>query len=190
MPDSNIYIKNMVCSRCIKVVKEECAKLGLPIAQAELGKVVLEKVPTEKELKALEQALKKNGFALILDRQQQTIEQVKILIIEHVHHQKYKPIARNFSDYLAEQLQVNYFTLSKLFSAEEGITIEKFIIVQKIEKAKELLSYDQLTLSEIAFQMDYSSPAHLSTQFKKVTGLTPTAFKQSNLDKRKPIDEL
>ena len=190
MKNTTIYIKNMVCNRCIRVVTEDLEKLGIAIDSIELGKAVINGELSEVELMQVEKVLLSGGFELINDRQRQIIEQVKTIIIEHIHHNKYKPASTNFSDFLEQQIGVNYYSLSKLFSSIEGITIEKFTIRQKIERVKELLIYGELSLGEIAFDLGYSSAAHLSGQFKQVTGLTPTAFKKMTGSKRNPLDKI
>ena len=129
------------------------------------------------------------GFELLDDKRKKLIEQIKTLIIQSIHYNKEQP-AKNYSAFIAENLHHDYSYLSKLFSETEGLTIEQFIINHKIEKVKELLVYDEKNLSEIAFETGYSSVAHLSAQFKKVTGLTPTVFKQSGIQHRKTLDKL
>ena len=185
-----IFIKNMVCNRCIKEIRQQLDDLGMKVSKIELGKVVLEQTPTEEQLNKLKSSLKTEGFELLGDRQQQLIEQIKTLVINQIHYEQDKPAFQNFSDFIARQTGMSYAYLSKLFSSTEGITIEQFIIRQKIEKAKELLIYDELTLSEIAWKLDYSSVQHLSSQFKKVTGLTPSHFKKLKEQKRNPLDHL
>ena len=173
-----LQIKNMVCNRCIRVVKEDLQKLGHEIQTIELGKVTLSHPVSNNQLTQIGQMLETSGFELLSDRQSKLIEVVKTMVIDHIHHKKTKPEEINFSDFLAREIGVNYYYLSKLFSSLEGITIEKYIILQKIERVKELLFYDEKSLGEIAFELGYSSVSHLSGQFKKVTGLTPTAFKK------------
>ena len=190
MKNTTIYIKNMVCNRCIRVITEDLEKLGIAIESIELGKVVISGDVSEEELRQIEKALLSSGFELINDRQHQIIDQVKTIIIEYIHHDKFKPEHINLSDFLEQQVSVNYFSLSKLFSSVEGITIEKYAILQKIERVKELLVYNELSLGEIAFDLGYSSVAHLSGQFKQVTGLTPTAFKKMTRSRRKPLDQI
>ncbi len=190
MKKTAIYIKNMVCNRCIRVVKEDLEKLGIGVESIELGKAELNGELSEVEFMQVEKVLLSSGFELINDRQRQIIEQVKTIIIEHVHHDKNKPASTNFSDFLEQQVGINYYSLSRLFSSIEGITIEKFIILQKLERVKELLIYDELSLGEIAFGLGYSSAAHLSGQFKQVTGLTPTAFKKMTGSKRNSLDQI
>ncbi len=190
MKNTTLYIKNMVCNRCIRAVREELEQLGFIIEAIELGKVTICGGLFEEGLMSIEKTLLSNGFELINDRQHQIIEQVKKIIIEHVHHGDAKPKHINFSEYLEQQVGVNYSSISKLFSSFEGVTIEKYLILQKVERAKELLAYGEQNLSEIAYKLEYSSVAHLSGQFKKVTGMTPTAFKNMAGSRRKPLDQV
>ena len=184
-----LYIKNMVCSRCKMVVKSELEKLGLHPISVELGVVEIQESNIEPIQVSMLQNLRKYGFDLIDDKRSMTIEKMKTLIVELVHHNN-NDIKINLSDYLTKNILQDYSSLSKLFSEVEGTTIEKYFINQKIEKVKELLMYDELSLSEIAYQLHYSNVAHLSNQFKKITGLTPTYFKQLNDKKRKQIEDL
>lgn len=183
-----LHIKNMVCPRCIKVVREEFEKLNIPVQQIELGEVTTPLLLSEKQKQAIRHVLEENGFVLIDDKKSQVIDRIKTLIIEKIHHVQDKPETLNSSDYISSEIGYDYSYLSNLFSSVEGITIEKYIINQKIEKVKELLVYDELTLNEIAFQLGYSSVQHLSNQFKKITGLTPTHFKKLKENRRKPLD--
>ena len=184
-----IYIKNMVCNRCIMVVKNELEKLGFQTLNISLGEVELKNDLTETEKTDLDNHLKTFGFELIDDKKSRLIGQIKSLIIELVHQQN-SDLKTNLSDFLISRLHHDYTYLSNLFSEVEGTTIEKYFIAQKIEKVKELLVYDELSLSEIAYKMNYSSVGYLSNQFKKVTGLTPTHFKNIKENKRKPLDEV
>lgn len=179
----------MVCNRCIMVVQNEFDKLKLTVNDIKLGEVLLDKTPTALEKKAIEEVLTPLGFEVIDDKKGRIIEKIKNVIIEVVHHQD-SNIKTNLSDILSNELQHDYNYLSNLFSDIEGTTIEKYFIAQKIEKVKELLVYDELSLSEIAFRLNYSSVAYLSNQFKKVTGLSPSHFKQIRAVKRKPLDEV
>lgn len=179
----------MVCNRCIMVVQNELDKLGLEVKNIQLGEVTLEKGLTSGEKIKLEEALISLGFEVIDDKKSRIIEKIKNVIIDLVHHQD-NDIKTNLSDLLSNELHHDYNYLSNLFSEVEGSTIEKYFIAQKIEKVKELLVYDELSLSEIAFRLNYSSVAYLSNQFKKVTGLTPSHFKQVKEDKRKPLDKV
>jgi AraC family transcriptional regulator len=188
----DLYIKNMVCNRCILVVGQELEKLGLNAERITLGEVLLKSEPTANQLTSLDKALVKLGFERIDDRKARLIETIKKLVIEEIHHQEKRTRKLNWSVWLADQLHYEYSYLSSLFSAIEGITLEHYIIHQKIEHVKELLFYDELTLSQIADRMDYSSVAHLSTQFKKVTGMTPSELKKLRPAdaSRKPLDSL
>jgi AraC-like DNA-binding protein len=171
------------------MVTEELKKLGLHPVSVELGEAVVEeKSLSDEQYQQLFQALNKIGFEILDDRRSRMIEQIKNLLIDLIHHQDEQP-NKKYSDLIAAHLHYEYSYLSGLFSEVEGITIEQFIIHQKIEKAKELLVYDELTLSEIAYKLHYSSVAHLSAQFKKTTGLTPSQFKLIGSHKRKPLDE-
>lgn len=171
------------------VVKNELEKLGFQTLNISLGAVELTKDLTETEKINLDNHLKKFGFELIDDKKSRLIGQIKSTIIEIIH-QNNSELKSNLSDYLSSKLHHDYTYLSNLFSEVEGTTIEKYFIAQKIEKVKELLVYDELSLSEIAYQMNYSSVGYLSNQFKKVTGLTPTHFKNIKEIKRKPLDEV
>lgn len=184
-----VYIKNMVCNRCILVVKNELEKLGYHPLSLTLGEVELERDIDDHEKSAINSHLLPFGFELIDNKKSRIIEKIKNIIIELVHHHD-NDIKVNLSDVLSDQLNHDYNYLSNLFSEVEGTTIEKYLIAQKIEKVKELLVYDELSLSEIAFRLNYSSVAYLSNQFKKVTGLTPSYFKQIRDKKRKPLDEV
>ena len=186
---TTLFIKNMVCNRCIMVVQNELDKLGFDVMNIKLGEVMLAKEPTPEEKSNLDKVLVPLGFEIIDDKKSRIIEQIKNIIIDLVHHQD-NDSKTNLSDVLSSKLHHNYNYLSNLFSEVEGTTIEKYFIAQKIEKVKELLVYDELSLSEIAFRLNYSSVAYLSNQFKKVTGLTPSHFKQIKVDKRKPLDSL
>ena len=187
---TTLYIKNMVCNRCIKVVKDELEQLGLKITSLELGKVQLIENIDDKKAVEVKSVLENNGFELIDDKKSRLIDQIKTLIIKLIHHQEEKAEHLNISDYLTNEMAYDYSYLSNLFSSVEGITIEKYIINQKIERVKEYLVYDELNLSEIAFNMGYSSVQHLSNQFKKITGLSPSHFKKLRDKKRNPLDQV
>jgi len=184
-----LYIKNMVCGRCEKAVELEFKAMNLPIVSIKLGEVVLSRDFIGDERQKLADNLKTLGFEVLEDKSSQIIEKIKNRIVALVHHQKDK-LKVNLSTYLSANLMQDYSLLSKLFSDVEGITIEHYFIAQKIEKAKELLVYDELSISEIAIDLNYSSVAHLSKQFKKVTGFTPTQFKNEKSGFRKAIDKL
>lgn len=171
------------------VIQSELNKLSFNVINIKLGEVTLEKEPTPEERKNLNEVLISLGFQIIDDKKGSTIEKIKNIIIEMIHYQD-SNVKTNLSDVLSSRLHHDYNYLSNLFSEVEGTTIEKYFIAQKVERVKELLVYDELSLSEIAFQLNYSSVAYLSNQFKKVTGLTPSHFKQIREDKRKPLDEV
>ena len=178
----------MVCHRCVIVVQQELEKLGIKPIAIRLGEVDLSGSPTQVQLDQIRHALAAVGFELIDDRKSKLIEQIKNLIIDVVRNEK--KLKTNLSDYLGEQIGKDYSHLSNLFSEVEGTTIEQYSIHQRIERVKELLVYDELTLSQIAYEMGYSSVAHLSNQFKKVTGLTPSHFKKIGKNRRVPLDEV
>ena len=184
-----LYIKNMVCSRCKMVVKAEIEKAGLQPVSVELGEVELKETPSEAQLLQLNTALKALGFEMIDNKKIQTIEKIKNIIVTLVHHADHD-IKTNLSSCITSQIHQDYNYLSNLFSEVEGTTIEKYFIAHKIEKVKELLVYDELTLSEIADKLGYSSVAYLSNQFKKITGFTPSYFKTLKEHKRRNIEEL
>jgi AraC-like DNA-binding protein len=184
-----LYIKNMVCQRCKMAVRQELQKLGLQPLSVELGEVELEEAPDAAKTEEIEEALNAIGFELIDDKKSRVIEKIKSLVIELIH-QSDEQTRLKYSEYISNKLHYEYTYLSKLFSEVEGTTIEQYIIAQKIEKVKELLVYDELSLSEIAYKLGYSSVAHLSAQFKKVTGLTPSFFKSPGGRQRKPLDEV
>lgn len=186
-----LYIKNMVCDRCIRVVREEFDKLGIGLSHIELGEVETKEKLDEAQLTDVKHSLKTSGFELLDDKRAALTENIRTLIIEEVQYLKgNKPAAVNFSDYLSQKTGYEYSYLSNLFSSETGQTIEQYIIAQKVEKVKEWLSYNELSLSEMAWRLSYSSAAHLSNQFKKVTGMTPGEFKKSNTPARKTLDRV
>jgi len=184
-----LFIKNMVCNRCILVVQNELDKLGLKTKSVTLGEVVLMKELSPAAKEKLRQALEHLGFELIDDKKSRIIERIKAIIIALIRQQDSR-LSQNLSDILSSELHHDYNYLSNLFSEVEGTTIEKYFIAQRIERVKELLVYDELSLSQIADQLNYSSVAYLSNQFKKVTGLTPGHFKLIKEEKRKPLDKV
>ncbi len=186
---ATLFIKNMVCSRCIMAIQNIFDDRNLEVEKIRLGEVILPNELSDDEKRDLEDSLVALGFELIDDKKSQIIERIKNSIITLVHHQQ-NETKNNLSDILSDKLNHDYGYLSNLFSEVEGTTIEKYFIAQRVEKVKELLVYDELTLSEIAFNLNYSSVAYLSNQFKKVTGLTPSHFKKIKANKRKPLDEV
>ena len=184
-----IYIKYMVSLRCKMVVKEELKKLGLHFIVVDLGEIEIMEDISEDQRDNLKTALLDSGLELMDDKRAVLIEKVKSVIIEMVHYADELPKI-NYSDYISEKLKYDYTYLSNLFSEVKGITIQQFIIIHKIERVKELLLYDELNLTEISYRMQYSSVAHLSNQFKKITGLTPSEFRHLKDRHRNPIEEL
>lgn len=179
----------MVCARCEMAVKTELDKMEISFSSVKLGEVELQKELAEIQKKDFEKNLKQLGFELLDDKVSQIIEQIKNRIIELVYYSNEQPKV-NLSTFLADDLHQDYSVLSKLFSENEAVTIEHYFIAQKIERVKELLVYDELTLSEIAYQLNYSNVAHLSNQFKKTIGITPTQFKKLKDKTRIQIDAL
>lgn len=179
----------MVCHRCILAVEQEAKISNLEIHSLQLGELKLKTPPSESNLSQFKKNLNDLGFEILDNSKQKLIEQIKIIIIEYIQKDKdYTHL--NFSQILTNKINKDYSFLSNLFSTVEGITIEKYLIHQKIEKAKELLIYNELSLSEIAFKLHYSSVAHLSSQFKKITGLTPSHFKNLGINKRLALDKV
>lgn len=183
------FVKNMVCNRCIMVVQRVFEDLGYPPLRISLGNVETARPISHEDLEKLREALVGYGFELIDDTKSRMIEKIKNTIVQSIHY-NHEDLKINYSEYIESHLNRDYAYLSGLFSEVEGTTIEKYIILQKIERVKELLVYDELTLSEIAYQMGYSNVAYLSNQFKKITGLTPSHFKEVKENKRKPLDKV
>lgn len=183
-----LYVKNMVCPRCISAVEKTLSDINVKPIQVILGEITIDSELTDTQTELLKQKLELLGFELLDDTHKLQIEKIKLIIINHIHHLNDSRFF--FSEIIADELNKEYSQLSKLFSATEGITIEHFVILQKTEKVKELLVYNQMNLSEIADLLGYSSVAHLSSQFKKTTGLTPSQFKAQGIHLRKTIDNL
>jgi len=179
----------MVSIRCKMIVKETLKELGLPYVTVNLGEVEMKQHPTKQQRDDLKVALLKSGLELMDDKKAILIEQIKNVIIEMVHYTDELP-KTNFSIYLSKKLGYDYTYLANLFSETEATTIEHFILIHKIERVKELIIYDELNLTEIAFKLHYSSVAHLSNQFKKITGLTPSFFKSLKNKKRNTLEDL
>lgn len=188
-PENVINIKNMVCHRCILMVSERLTGLGLHPLSVELGVAIVAEPVTDDVRRTVHEALHPLGFELIEDKRSLLVEQIKSTVIEWVRAQD-GPRKTNLSDCLSGKLHREYSALSKLFSETTGTTIEKYFIAQKIERAKELLVYDELSLNQIADLLGYSSASYLSAQFKSVTGLTPGHFKQIRENKRKALDKI
>lgn len=184
-----IYIKYMVSTRCKMAVKEELRKLGLHFILVNLGEVEIMEDISAEQREQIKTALRSSGLELMDDRRAVLMEKIKTIIIEMVHHTD-EILKTNFSVFLSEKLNHSYTYLANQFSEIQGTTIEQFIISHKIERIKELIIYGELTITEIAWKMNYSSVAHLSNQFKKATGLPPSHFKQLKDKRRSPIDEV
>ena len=178
----------MVCNRCIKVVRENLMKYNIDFVHVDLGKIYFNTIVSKREREMLNKILNKEGFELVEDHEAKIVNQIKIAIIENVHHGKEKSKHQNFSDFLVAHIGIEYSQISKLFSEIEGKTVEHYIIQQKIERCKELLVYNEMTLSQISYELNYSSPQHLSRQFKRVTGITASEFKK--IGERKKIDTI
>ncbi|MCC5942127.1 MAG: helix-turn-helix transcriptional regulator [Balneolaceae bacterium] len=184
-----LYIKYMVSLRCKMFVKDELQKLGLNSDSVELGMVEVQDDISDEQIEAFASNLEKGGLELLDDKRNILVEKIKNVIIEMVHFTEELPKV-NDSDFISEKLGYDYTYLSNTFSEVKGVTIQQYIIMHKIERVKELLLYDELTLTEIAWKLDYSSVAHLSNQFKKVTGLTPTYFKELKRKREKNLENL
>lgn len=184
-----LRIKNMVCNRCVLVVRTELERAGCRVLAVRLGEAEVEGELSPEEKARLAERLEALGFELLEDRRDRMIEAVKRTVIELVRAEEVMPDVR-LSDYLQERLRVDYRQISTLFSETEGRTVEKYFIAQKIERVKELLVYDELSLGEIAFRLGYSSVAHLSAQFKQVTGMTPSRYKLMGAAGRRTIDSV
>lgn len=185
-----IAIKNMVCARCVKVVKQVLDELGLAHDYVELGRAFLQQPLNADQHDTLQKRLQQEGFDLVEDNKVLTVEKIKNLLVDLIYNKELDEHKENLSVYLSRQLHKDYTSLSQLFSSLENTTIEQFFILQKIEKVKEMLVYDGLSLTEIAWKMGYSSVPHLSNQFKKITGFSPSDFKKLKEHKRKFIDQL
>jgi AraC-like DNA-binding protein len=184
-----LYIKYMVSLRCKMMVKEELKKLGLNYIIVDLGMVEILEDITQEQREQLGKNLLKSGLELLEDKKSILIEKIKNLIIEMIHYSDELP-NMNYSDYISEKLGYDYTYLANTFSEVKGITIQQFIIIHKIERVKELILYDELNLTEISYKLNYSSPAHLSNQFKKITGLTPSFYRQMKQKRKKNLENM
>ena len=179
----------MVCDRCVMAVRDVLVRHGLSPVSVELGHAVIDGSVDDTNLKSIGKDLESIGFELLNDKKERIVEKIKTLIISSVHNDN-ASVNVNLSSFLSSNLHSEYSALSRLFSAHTGITIEKYYIFQRIERVKELLSYGELTLSQIADTLGYSSTAYLSSQFKSVTGITPSRFKSGTTELRKPLDKV
>jgi AraC-like DNA-binding protein len=183
-----LVIRDMVCDRCKTVVKRVLKAHGLAVKSVELGEVELEQEPAPEQLEALRAALKEEGFELVDGREAAMIARIKAAIVNLVHHSGSEGRVK-LTEHLSAALNKEYSSLTQLFTEVEGITIEQYFLLQRIERVKELIKYDEVSLSEIADRVGFSSVAHLSAQFKKLTGMTPSAFKAMGLG-RTPLDRV
>ncbi|MFD2963947.1 MULTISPECIES: helix-turn-helix domain-containing protein [Olivibacter] len=185
-----LHIKNMVCDRCIMVVRQQLENLGLQVPEISLGTVMILPNPTEDQLHQISSSLHILGFELLSKEKNQLIERIKNVVIQFVHHSDLKNLNESIMSHVSKRLNKDQAYLSRLFSDSQGVTIERYIIQQKIERVKELLLYGELTLNEISYEMGYSSNAHLSNQFKSITGMTPSQFKRLNNQVRLSLDKV
>jgi AraC-like DNA-binding protein len=188
-PVRTIHVKNMTCNCCIHLLRKELSIDGIEIHDLKLGTIIISHNPKKITWKKIESILESYGFEIIRDKEKALVEQIKLAVIELVHNSTYNAMVRN-SDYLVERFGMSYPYISSLFSKHENTTLEKFIIAHKIEKVKELIQYGDLTLSEIAYMMGYSSVQYLSTQFKSLTGVSVTDYKANPFQERKGIDRI
>jgi AraC family transcriptional regulator len=188
MNETGIYIKNMVCPRCVRVVSEELTKAGFHVLQVELGKAVLSDADPDKA--KLARVLQENGFELLEEKSARFISEMKVFIIGYIREDHSGEEKQKLSAVLERHFGREYGYLSQIFSASENSTLEKFVIAQKIELVKEWLVYNELTLSEIAWKLGYKSVAHLSSQFRQLTGFSPTEFKKLKDHHRKSLDSI
>jgi AraC family transcriptional regulator len=185
-----LHIKNMVCDRCILVVRQELERLDYQVIDINLGTANILPDPNPEDLQDITSAFHLLGFELIDTQKDQLVERVKNIIVELVHHTDLSSIDQSLLDIIASRLNKEYNYLSRIFSDSQQITIEKFIIQQKVEKVKEFLEYGEFNLNEIAYKMGYSSSAHLSNQFKVITGISPREYKATQSVPRKPLDKI
>lgn len=186
-----VFVKNMVCDRCVMVVRQRLQALNLDFENVELGSIALRQPLSSEGMSELKRDLQLYGFEVLDDQKASLVSQIKSCIIKYVHGNEESTRNRKFSVLLAETMKADYNYLSSLFSAVEGITIEKYLILQRVERAKELLTYNELNVNEIATSLGYTSVQHLSQQFKKITGLTPTQYKEAAREiGRQALDEV
>ncbi len=185
-----IFIKNMTSTCCERIIQYDFSQNNINIQDLRMGYAQISFDPTRMNLDKIDEILQQSGMSLLISRERQIVEQIKIAVIELIHHMNNMDSILQKADYIVEKLNMNYRYLSKIFSKYETVTLEKFIILNKIERIKELIDSEEYTLSEIAYMMDYSSVQYLSNQFKKETGTSVTEYKQSDRSCKKPLDEL
>ena len=189
MGSTTLYIKNMVCNRCILVVRQTFEKAGMEPVDVKLGEVELSNTPPDSVMKKINSSLNELGFEILDNQKHRTIEKIKNLLIDKIQSGEMEEHF-SISEFISRKLNKEYSQVSRLFPEVEGITIEQFFIQQKIEKVKEWIAYDELSLSEIAWKLGYSSVAHLSSQFRKITGLAPSHFRKLGVHDRKSLDKI
>jgi AraC family transcriptional regulator len=187
---TTLHIKNMISRCCIVLIKERLEKAGVSVEEISLGEATVRFDETRVSRDDIRQVLLELGMDLIEDREQQLVEKIKVAVIELIHYMNNVDSVVRKSDYLVEKLGQSYSSLSRTFSSHEQITLERYIILNKIERIKELIDHDEFTLSEIAYMMDYSSVQYLSTQFRNITGMTVSEYKTSGRSSKKPLDQL
>lgn len=190
LTDTTIHIKNMICQCCLRVIRWEFEKAGIEVREISLGRAVITYDPDHISMEQIRAILVELGTDLIETREERLVEEIKLAVVELVHHMNNMDSIVRKSDYLVEKTGLSFAYLSRIFSSHEHITLEKFIILNKIERIKELIDQEELTLSEIAYMMDYSSVQYLSNQFKHMTGMTVSEYKESDRSSKKAIDQL
>ena len=190
MKTSTIHIKNMLCSCCIKVIRNELEQLGVRVEEISLGRAVVTYDPERITMQVIRGALQDLGTDLAENRETRIVEEIKLAVVELIHQMNNVDSIVRKSEYLVEKTGLSYAYLSRIFSSHEHITLERFIILHKIERIKELIDQEELTISEIAYLMDYSSVQYLSNQFKRYTGMTVSDYKESDRTSKRPIDQL
>ncbi|MFH0759861.1 MAG: AraC family transcriptional regulator [Bacteroidota bacterium] len=190
MKTYTLHIKNMVCQCCLRVVREELERAGVVVEEISLGRAVVRYDPANTSMEDIRAVLLNLGTDLVETREDRLVEEIKITVVELIHHMNNVDSIVRKSEYLVEKMGLSYAYLSRIFSAHEQITLERFIILHKIERIKELIDQEELTLSEIAFIMDYSSVQYLSNQFRHITGMTVSEYKESDRSSKRPIDQL
>ena len=186
----NIHIKNMICHCCIRVIREDLEAVGISVHEISLGKATISYEEDEITYGQIRTILLDQGMDIIKTRDSQLVEQIKLAVVELIHHMNNVDSIVRKSEYLVGKTGLSYSYLSRIFSSQEHITLEKFIILNKIERIKELIDQEELTLSEIAYNMDYNSVQYLSSQFKQMTGMTVSEYKESDRSSKRPIDHL
>lgn len=190
LKSSTIHIKNMVCHCCLRVIREELEKAGVEVIEITLGRATIRYDPGRISMEDVRSVLAELGTDLIETREQRLVEEIKLAVIELIHYMNNVDSIVRKSEYLVGKIGLSYAYLSRIFSSHENITLERYIILNKIERIKELIDQEELTLSEIAFIMDYSSVQYLSSQFKMITGMTVSEYRESDRSSKRPLDRL